>query len=121
METAELGFANKPEHYIVTIEMFHQLHCLSYLRQRVYEAPGEHFQKESDKSRADHLSHCVDYLRQVLMCHGDVTPIALIADPNPPAFRPPILPNFSIKHTCRKFDKIFDWAAKRNTSGLTIE
>jgi hypothetical protein len=184
--TTKVG--HKPDQRLVTIEVFHQLHCLvrhpcslnqlhtqniftivsplsslyfplktpsiskinhqtpqNYLRRRVYETDGEHFQEESDWSRGVHLSkcsihthtdkpplpqlpsihliandmnnigHCIDYLRQVLMCHGDLTPITL--DLVPHRYQP----NFNIKHTCRNFGKIYEFAAKRNISGIGIE
>lgn len=62
--------------------------------------------------------HCVDYLRQVLMCHGDLTPITLHYAENR---IPHVMPDFKIKHTCRNFEAIWDFAAKRNTSGISIE
>jgi len=63
------------------------------------------------------LAHCVDYLRQVLMCHGDLTPITLFYNESTDF----VVPNFRIKHTCRNFAKIWDFAAKRNRSGISIE
>jgi hypothetical protein len=54
------------------------------------------------------IGHCIDYLRQVLMCHGENR-------------IPHILPDFRIRHTCRNFDSIWNFAAKRNTSGIGIE
>lgn len=105
----------KPDEYLVTIEVFHQLHCLNYLRRRVY---GGGPPQESEHSREIHLSHCVDYLRQVLMCHGDLTLITLKYDEHR---QPHVMPDFRIRHTCRNFDSIWEFAAKRNTSGITIE
>ena len=136
---------------LVTIEVFHQLHCLvsalvfsifsdidhemqNYLRRRIYEVDGVHFQVESDWSRDRHLckwlstasiklvgadysfvAHCIDYLRQVLMCHADMTPITLDLVPHK------YNPNFSIKHTCRNWDRVWDFALERNISGSAIE
>jgi hypothetical protein len=55
-----------PKHTpIIQIEVFHQLHCLNFIRHRVYnmtpEDPG------GDESTSIHIDHCIDYLRQVLM------------------------------------------------------
>lgn len=56
------------------------------------------------------------------MCHSDVTPITHKARPKPHHPRlPNWVPNFSVPHTCRNFDKIHDWAKKYNTSGFVIE
>jgi hypothetical protein len=54
-----------PHTPVVQIEVFHQLHCLNYIRHRVYnmtpEDPG------GEASISIHTDHCIDYLRQVLM------------------------------------------------------
>ena len=101
---------------VVQIEVFHQLHCLNYIRHRVYnqtpEDPG------GEGSINIHTAHCIDYLRQVLMCHGDVHPITHF-------YRETKLrnfwPNFTVPHTCRNFDKIVEWAETGSLSGMTIE
>ncbi|KAH8655088.1 hypothetical protein BGZ60DRAFT_532709 [Tricladium varicosporioides] len=115
IETAEL--MDRPGEYLITLEVFHQLHCLDYLRQASYATAmgmGMHHEHESEWSKTKHLSHCVDYLRQVIMCHGDLTPITLkIRNGH-------YLPNFRIKHTCRNFDSIYEFAERRNTSGFGI-
>jgi hypothetical protein len=112
--------------YLVTVEVFHQLHCLDYLRHASYAAEDgyQHHPNESDWSRGHHVDHCVDYLRQVIQCHGDLTPIALERIPGVPALPlpnpPPYKPNFAIQHTCRNFDKIYDFALQRNSSGYKV-
>ncbi|KAK3312966.1 hypothetical protein B0H66DRAFT_485102 [Apodospora peruviana] len=87
---------------------------LNYLRKRAYgivpEEAAEHGQRA-------HLAHCVDYLRQVLMCHGDLTPITLRYNQSTDF----VEPNFRIRHTCRNFDMIWEFAAKGNRSGISIE
>lgn len=104
-----------PGEHIVTIEMFHQLHCLNYVRQAAYDHRTSH---EGEHSKVIHLAHCLDYLRQVIMCHGDLTPITL--EPMPER-RPPVMPDFRIRHSCRNFNKIWEFAVERNTSGVGIE
>ncbi|KAM7220099.1 protein of unknown function (DUF3328) domain containing protein [Rhypophila decipiens] len=118
-EYAHLGLetsivpGQKDEH-IITLEVFHQLHCLNYLRKRAYGiVPGE----ATEHGQRAHLAHCVDYLRQVLMCHGDLTPITLRYNQTTDF----VEPNFRIRHTCRNFDMIWDFAAKGNRSGISIE
>lgn len=125
------------EQYLVTIEVFHQLHCLDYLRHASYSRDGNHHPGESEWSKSKHLDHCSDYLRQVLMCHGDMTPITLIRTKQsaeresgdsdrererereePPA--PPFRPDFAILHTCRSWDLIYEFALQRNTSIYSI-
>ncbi|KAF5866569.1 hypothetical protein ETB97_011454 [Aspergillus alliaceus] len=100
--------------YYIQIEVFHQLHCLNFLRQQIYHVLDHDFPESHDK----HVRHCIDYLRQVLMCHGDVHPITMYRKQG---IHRNFWPNFTIPHTCRNWDRLTDWAAKRNTTGYTIE
>jgi hypothetical protein len=78
----------------------------------------------SDRQDQIHIDHCIDYLRQALMCHSDVTPITHAPRPKPynPALSP-WRPNFATPHTCRDFWAIHRWAGSdgRNSSGFVIE
>ncbi|KAH8810660.1 hypothetical protein F5884DRAFT_897231 [Xylogone sp. PMI_703] len=113
LETTEVP--GQPGQYLVTIEVFHQLHCLNYIRKAAY---GVYQDIESRHSREMHLTHCVDYLRQVLMCHSDLSLITLRRDDDR---LPPVMPDFRIRHTCRNFESVWEFAAKRNLSGITVE
>ncbi|KAI1201491.1 hypothetical protein F5X97DRAFT_320253 [Nemania serpens] len=67
-----------PDQYIVELEMFHQLHCLKWLRASFWSLNDHavsHKPSEEFPQREYHKDHCIDYLRQVIMCHGDMTPI----------------------------------------------
>ncbi|KXT14621.1 hypothetical protein AC579_3717 [Pseudocercospora musae] len=72
------GIGSKGEIY--DISLFHQLHCLSRIRTYLYtmqaslnqSLPYETF-KILLAPQEDHVEHCFDYLRQGLMCAGDMT------------------------------------------------
>lgn len=51
--------------------------------------------------------HCVDVLRQAVMCHGDTN--ILTWDFEPGLMDKPVA-NGTVVHTCRNFDAIFAWA-----------
>ena len=59
--------------------MFHQLHCLSYLKSTMTAAlsgdHGGHTQGNGKDlaQRRDYANHCFEYLRQAVMCAGDLT------------------------------------------------
>ncbi len=54
-----------------------------------------------------HWDHCVDMLRQTLMCHADVSPIPFhVNSPKNTA----IVPRLETTHTCRDFGRIQQWA-----------
>ena len=109
--------------------------CQNYLRQRVYGIEIKELTKHGESAHLGMLAsslirpikchstknwlivHCIDYLRQVLMCHGDLTPITLAYDIKENFVKP----DFRIKHTCRDFESIWNFAAKGNRSGISIE
>jgi len=108
--------------YIVALEVFHQLHCLNTLRHAVYQVSDSNYEPEDqadERMTKIHLDHCVDYLRQVLMCHADLTPITFRYDKKK---RPlPFVPDFNIKHTCRNWDAIWEFAAIGQRSKMVID
>lgn len=122
---------------LIQLDVFHQLHCLNAIRQILYGTnvwynPDDRqdqihvgkFPREFPKPSNTNIfsDHCIDYLRQVIMCHSDVTPITHSERPKP--YNPvlsPWRPNFAVPHTCRNFWKIHDWAGKYNSSGFVIE
>ena len=98
--------------YLVTLDVFHQLHCLNIIRQGAYI---EYYPERRAESDWDiHVDHCVDTLREVLMCHGD---IALHTYTWKERYRRP-WPNFNIDHECRKWASIHDWAVANNIDSL---
>jgi hypothetical protein len=52
-----------------------------------------------------HTSHCIDSLRQSLMCASDITPIVWIRDEENK-----LRPEGRVIHTCRNFEAIRQWA-----------
>jgi hypothetical protein len=105
---------------LIQLDVFHQLHCLNAVRNIVYGT--NKWYNPDDRQDQIHIDHCLDYIRQVLMCHADVTPIVhKKRNPGYNPLLPPWQPNFHVTHTCRNFDKIHEWAAKYNTSGFAIE
>jgi len=106
------------DHYIVGLDVFHQLHCLNNLRKLIwperYHVLDMH--KESEEAWEDHinhLDHCVDNLRQALMCHGDIS--TLYWEWIPESQR--ALAHAETTHTCRNFDRIWQWAFEHKLDG----
>ncbi|KAL1615087.1 hypothetical protein SLS56_011941 [Neofusicoccum ribis] len=65
----------------------------------------------------DHLAHCIDSLRQSIMCHSDITPLILQWDETLQKSRH----RANVPHTCRDFDKIRDWALTRSIAQMKYE
>jgi len=80
------------------LSMFHQIHCLDMIRQAML----------SDTT-SGHIHHCFSYLRQVALCHADLTleegVPALGVDPTGE------LPvnGLDMTHTCRDWTKVYDY------------
>ncbi|KAK1613536.1 hypothetical protein BDP81DRAFT_387988 [Colletotrichum phormii] len=62
--------------YQAGLEAFHQLHCLNYIRMYTYM---DYYSKidfdmlqEPLEERTEHKDHCIDVLRQQLMCAPDL-------------------------------------------------
>lgn len=65
---------------VYDISLFHQLHCLANIRAHTYTLQAalgrDNWQEIYDillKKGEDHVFHCFDYIRQALMCAGDLT------------------------------------------------
>lgn len=55
------------------------------------------------------VEHCIDALRQALMCNADVSPNSWHI--NMP-ISSGVFPRIATTHTCRNFEKVQDWAKK---------
>ncbi|PYH46214.1 oxidase ustYa family protein [Aspergillus saccharolyticus JOP 1030-1] len=104
---ASFGFGS--DAYIGRLDVFHQIHCLDWLRREAYFdhyygkkwPPGT---RPSDMHRT-HISHCIYLLLQNLMCNANVDIYTHYwADAQLNAF-----PDFSVNHQCRDFDAILRW------------
>ncbi|EME77461.1 uncharacterized protein MYCFIDRAFT_184222 [Pseudocercospora fijiensis CIRAD86] len=106
----------------VQMEAFHYLHCVNFLRQGLYynydfyrSNPTYFFTKGTEKEIRDHLGHCVDALRQLIMCWSDtdVLPILLPDDPT----GHPLFNDFARVKQCRNFESLRIWAEKSQWKG----
>jgi hypothetical protein len=57
-----------------------------------------------------HIDHCIESIRQSLMCHVDVTPYTWVWNETQHGMQNV----FATPHTCRNFDKVREWADPRN-------
>ncbi|KAI1330218.1 hypothetical protein F5Y16DRAFT_415673 [Xylariaceae sp. FL0255] len=94
---------------MVGVDMFHQLHCLNMMREAIYPDYYQHVDKGA--SYQAHLEHCINNLRQVLMCHGDITGIPVKYYPE----RHRVKSMFEVTHVCRNFELIQKFSKERDT------
>ncbi|TVY34181.1 Oxidase [Lachnellula subtilissima] len=98
------------------VEGLHHLHCLNLLRQTLYfnygyyKSKGEGAFTNDDRILQFHVTHCMDVIRQQLMCMPDTGVLGQVWwDPkDPKAFV-----DFNTRHKCKNFDAIRQWAQDR--------
>ncbi|WQF86829.1 Putative mycotoxin biosynthesis protein UstYa [Colletotrichum destructivum] len=93
--------------YVVMLGVFHQLHCVNLLRKSLYKDKPWSTDPDDPMSLM-HLEHCIDALRQAVMCSVDITP-------HPWTWKDSENKEVAdVMHTCRNFDAIREWARTRN-------
>lgn len=65
------------------------------------------------------LEHCIDSIREFIMCKADMTPIVLV----PPGRSgvPVPVPEFRTVHVCRNYEKLLQWAKNERDADLEDE
>ena len=84
------------------------------MRQRIFYNSTE---PVPDELTLKHMDHCIDSLRQHIMCASDVTPISYAWYPNYNL----TLPTTAVMHTCRDFDAIREWARARKSKEFSMQ
>ena len=95
-----------PDHYIIGLDVFHQLHCLNKIRKAL----------SSDYYGADalmHVSHCMEHLRQAVMCNVDISTVFWTWS----EVKKKALADARVTHTCRDFGAVKEWAEGRRIEG----
>ncbi|EXJ72558.1 uncharacterized protein A1O5_03704 [Cladophialophora psammophila CBS 110553] len=106
--------------YVAFVEVTHQIHCLNLLRRGLW-FNYEYYQSHSIGEFADgdrivklHIGHCLDTLRQALMCSSDTGLLPFVWVGNPPKQ----FPDFFREHKCRNFEPILEFAKRREVKAL---
>lgn len=101
--------------YLANVQALHQLHCVDYLRQGLfynydyYRSLHSIAMNETEDKVTHHLAHCVDSLRQMIMCESD----ARIA----PYLRETLKPDFAQPKRCRNFEALRRFAVEHQWFG----
>ncbi|KAK7691291.1 hypothetical protein QCA50_004685 [Cerrena zonata] len=99
------------DNYIVALSVFHQLHCLNMIRRALragyYRDPATGaIGGVLPEDLPEHIDHCVDNIRQALMCSADISSIVWQwSDAQSTA-----VPRMDTVHSCKNFDKVVEWA-----------
>ncbi|OAX84481.1 hypothetical protein ACJ72_01152 [Emergomyces africanus] len=103
--------------FFANVEVFHHLHCLNLLRQATYfnfeyySKKGDGPFQNSDDVLKTHIGHCIDILRQQIMCTADVGVFGQwwVKGVGP-------FVDFNTVHKCRNFEEIRKWAEQHQSS-----
>ncbi|KMU88324.1 hypothetical protein CIHG_06122 [Coccidioides immitis H538.4] len=100
------------EPFLVTAQELKRIQKTSVedkIRQHVH---NDHYQRTDEGKSVSvigHVDHCIDIVRQALMCQADTTLITF----NDDGALAPVKPDFEATHACQNFDKVHDWARER--------
>ncbi|KAK8090451.1 hypothetical protein PG997_005412 [Apiospora hydei] len=101
------------------LNVFHQLHCLNFVRQYTYRDQYDYSNvttfRAPDALVRGHVDHCVETIRKYLMCNADVTPVVFERDEsNGVGFKS----DFNMRRKCRDFGKIQRWTMENAASAV---
>lgn len=114
MAAANLSTVQYPDDsglYVSSIDVAHQIHCLDEVRKAT--APEHYKSMVNAKMQRDHVAHCINYLRQVLMCKADVTLLEYhnVESEGLGSYRQRT--EFQSPQRCADYGTIFDWAYEK--------
>lgn len=94
--------------YISSLDVAHQIHCLDEVRKATN--PEYYKPMVNDKLQKDHIAHCINYIRQILMCRADVTLLEYHDVESAGLGSERQRTTFDSPHMCADYGKIYDWA-----------
>jgi hypothetical protein len=77
--------------------MFHQIHCLQMIRVALIHGPNEH------------SGHCLNFLRQAILCNSDITLDPLLDDSDGAMAA---TDGLGVTHICRDWLQVYDYVAE---------
>ncbi|EOO03145.1 hypothetical protein UCRPA7_1339 [Phaeoacremonium minimum UCRPA7] len=103
---------------LVVLDFAHQMHCLDLVRKYTYY--DYYMEKQDEEAFSNpphvlrvHIDHCIDMLRQFVMCNADpglVTYFWVEGRPTP-------YPDFSMQKQCKDPHAILQWAQEKRIPG----
>ncbi|PSS34214.1 hypothetical protein PHLCEN_2v1724 [Hermanssonia centrifuga] len=112
----DLGFIRLgPRKRFFGLSLYHQIHCLESLREAILgQGHGE------GHSGVDHSSHCLNYLRQTVLCAADLT-----LEPEITEGTQDVGEGIAVTHVCRDWGEVHafvqrnweQWEALKESNG----
>ncbi|TVY83132.1 Oxidase ustYa [Lachnellula suecica] len=103
----------RPNGEAYDISVFHQLHCLTRIREilsvtrhAVNHTNSKHIMEIMVEPSMTHIYHCFDYIRQALMCAGDLTLEWPRTEKDGRRFA---VDGWGVSHQCKSWEAISDY------------
>lgn len=100
--------------------MFHSLHCLDSLRRMTGNRTMKSYERLQSNYLQLHVDHCVEQLRQAILCHGDLTPVTLTPVLNSQRGVLQLLGQTEYFHTCRDWKAVKEAVSRRGGLGFDL-
>ncbi|KAE8137997.1 hypothetical protein BDV38DRAFT_282605 [Aspergillus pseudotamarii] len=105
--SVSLGADSSKEYYCISA--FHQMHCLAIIYNAIFSKNHSDHHHRDDHS--DHTKHCIDYLRQSIMCASDATlESSGVLEGDGSTIR--AVDGWNNTHQCRDWDSLYDFASR---------
>ncbi|GAB1312627.1 hypothetical protein MFIFM68171_02837 [Madurella fahalii] len=115
-------------HGIASLSVYHSLHCLKQkkVKRMIFKEYYHKGKSEEAMAReAKHVDHCVEYIREALMCQPDLSLVTFrwinntAQHEDKSAFYPT---NFDVSmHTCAKWEPLDEWAGGRRFNLFDVD
>ena len=83
--------------------MFHQIHCLHIIRLALINGPN------------DHSGHCLNFLRQAILCNSDTTLDPLVTDLDGMTTG---TDGLGVMHVCRDWSQVYVFVTENQKSPM---
>lgn len=116
------GIGHNASSFTYDTTLFHQLHCLTHIRTYLWtlNATVSKPPFQSDKvystllrPQQDHMNHCFDYIRQSLMCYGDLTYEWPRTESDGRRFA---VDGWGVQHECRKWEAVVEFMRENSVA-----
>ncbi|KAI0487146.1 hypothetical protein F4859DRAFT_527283 [Xylaria cf. heliscus] len=100
-----------------TTSMTHQLHCL-FMMGRIYAGVTAGTTESLPSDYHSHFLHCIDYLRQAVMCSADMA--LELHDPSDPDDLGPQDGGWNGHHVCKDYTQVLGYLEEQISEGVRI-
>ena len=107
------GFIKMDGSYYL-VSMYHQMHCINAFRRSILEQYQLSGLSNITESRIMHLTHCLSYLRQSILCNSDISLELTAIRQTVNGETVHAAYGGGVTHECRDWSEIHNWAAKNH-------